>query len=414
MKDKKLFAYIAITAVLAAAALVGARVGVTNLLPWPTSGPIEVSTSTTDLGLLHDTGPGDLGAAISSLGSFGADVTPANGRGGFLGLSNLSGDGTSLLPNLPSNPFRSSPPTTEAETEAETELSPSPASPAPVYLPNNGKGVKLTNGGTAVLGVNGIMDVVDGGVSSSSSGSKEGTRPGQEPSIRPSQINIKVNVHEAELLDSTITKLGGITSSIDTTSEEMGALIKALKDTAKKSKEFADGQISAATTRIADHALHSKDDTKKYAVKVVKEAKDTITSSAEKSLKVTLSRVEKVLAKAIASRSGGSSRSRTTYAFLWDNQWPILAAYLFGFTAAILSLMNFSEKKEEDKTKKEKKLERICKLAGAFIFFTFTGLVLAMVAHVVADVITNPMFILAANAIVGWYLFPYAPFLFDE
>lgn len=412
MKDKKLLAYFAISTVLITAALVGARVGVTNLLPWSTSGPIEVSTSTTDLGLLHDTGPGDLGAAISSLGSFGANVTPANGRGGFLGLSNLSGTGTtSLLSNLPSNPFRSSPPTTETETEPEP--SPSPVSPAPVYLPNNGKGVKLTNGGTAVLGVNGIIDVVDGGVSSSS-GNKEGARPGQEPSIRPSQINIKVNVHEAELLDSTITKLGGITSSIDTTSEEMGSLIKALKDTAKKSKEFADGQISAATTRIADHALQSNDDTKKYALKVFKEAKDTMTSSAEKSLKVTLGRVEKVLAKAIASRSDGSSRSRTTYAFLWDNQWPILVGYLGCYVGVIYHLMSLWEKKEEDKTNKEKKLERICKLAGAFIFFTFTGLVLAMVAHVVADIITNPMFILAANAIFGWYLFPYGPFLFDE
>ena len=408
MKDKRRLANI--PAVLAASALlglllVGAHLSFTNLLS-PSSGPIEVSTSTTDLGLLHDTGPDDLGAANGSLESFGTNVTPANGHGGFLGLSNLAGAGTSLLSYLPSSPFRSSAPTTEIETKP----GPSPVSPAPVvHLSDNGKGVKLTNGGTAVLDVNDIIDVVDGGVSSSSSsssnGNKEDAGSGQEPSIFPSKINIKVNVNEAELLDDTINKLGDVTSSIDTTSKEMGTLVNTLKDTAKESKELADGQISAATTRIADHALQAIDNTKEIALKVVEKTTDAMASSAESSLKATLDRI----------------RSRTSYPFLWNKymQSILVIIFLIGGSFVANNLMGL--RKKENKTNEEKKLERFCRLAGAIIFFFFTGSLLAMVAdlvadalHVVAYVITNPIIIFAANAFGGWRYFSYEDFLFDE
>ena len=184
-----------------------------------------------------------------------------------------------------------------------------------------------------------------------------------------SGLQIRVNVHSNNLFDGSIKTFDGLSDSMtDLTvkmrsvlekqdassirgSEKMTKIIDEQQKISKEHKTFVRDQVATATSRI--------------------EAKAT--ASASKAVKKLARRANKAVKK--LARAAG--RPRTTLGFLQKYQWPILFV-VFGAIAGACLL--FLKGKNSEAT-----------IVVATVALMFCHIVLTVVAHVIAFVITFPL-----------------------
>ena len=228
---------------------------------------------------------------------------------------------------------------------------------APTWLPNNGS--VYVN--TSIIG--------PGSGSGFGSGSGVGPSTGDCSYGGGSGLQIRVNVHSVDLFDDSIKTLDGLSDSMtDLTvkmrsvlekqdassirgSEKMTKIIDEQQKISKEHKTFVRDQVATATSRI--------------------EAKAT--ASASKAVKKLARRANKAVKK--LARAAG--RPRTTLGFLQKYQWPILFV-VFGAIAGACLL--FLKGKNSEAT-----------IVVATVALMFCHIVLTVVAHVIAFVITFPL-----------------------